>query len=168
MRRDLARVEAMAALAEGGTTLQEIGEYYGITGERVRQLLARRGVPIPRRYGPDVVAIMRHVRAPGMVSLRQVARVLGITNYAVSRAVNALGKGRAVQRLYRWRRHSARRQHWIAWYRALAERLGRLPAHADAVQSGLHPPTLYCYFPGGIKELRREAGFLTRLLRHDR
>lgn len=43
-KRNLAREGQMAALYAEGKTLQNIGDQFGITRERVRQILARLGV----------------------------------------------------------------------------------------------------------------------------
>lgn len=42
--RDKGRAQRMCALYRGGMTLQEIGTAYGLTRERVRQILAREGL----------------------------------------------------------------------------------------------------------------------------
>lgn len=38
------RIEAMAAMYKGGRTLQQIGDLFGITRERVRQLIKKKGM----------------------------------------------------------------------------------------------------------------------------
>lgn len=49
--RDKARDEAIAAAFLGGETMTAIGQHYGISRERVRQLLVRQGVTWDTRGG---------------------------------------------------------------------------------------------------------------------
>jgi DNA-binding CsgD family transcriptional regulator len=148
------RARIMAALYDGGSTLQEIGDEYGITRERVRQII--------RSVQPEVSAfsrvsptdVMRAIRRPGIVSKEQAARVAGVTVKAFAAVTNALGVCEAAHRLFRARREHACR----------ARMIGRLREHVDdqghprpAKNSALtrHAISLF----GSIRAAREAAGF---------
>lgn len=54
---DLPRAEAMAAMYQGGKTLVEIGNFYGITRERVRQIIKKHHGLVGQHGGQHVKAI---------------------------------------------------------------------------------------------------------------
>jgi predicted transcriptional regulator len=74
----------------------------------------------------DVLAVMREVRRPGTLTLREVAARLRYSEETVRYSITALGMTESVRRLFRLRRRAARR---VAAAGAVAE-VATLPVHA--------------------------------------
>lgn len=64
---DLPRAEAMAAMFQGGKTLAEIGAFYGVTRERVRQIIKKQHGLVAEHGG-------NHVKSERRQSAKRVAR----------------------------------------------------------------------------------------------
>ena len=94
----------------GGATVDEIALALSIGRDEVRDSILRAGLTWRRgARAIDPLAIMREVRCPGVVTLREVGRRLGYSEETVRHTVAALGMGDIVRRLLRMRRRAARR-----------------------------------------------------------
>ena len=98
------------ALYLGGATLDEVAFVLGSNRTWVRQCVMEAG--LARHRGArniDVLAIMREVRFPGTVTLKQVAARLCYSEEAIRHSIGELGMTESVRRLFRLRRRAARR-----------------------------------------------------------
>lgn len=98
------------ALYLGGATIDEIAFALGSAPASVRQIVMEAG--LARHRGSrniDVLVIMREVRRPGTLTLREVAARLGYSEETVRHSIAALGMTESVRRLFRLRRRAARR-----------------------------------------------------------
>jgi hypothetical protein len=157
-QRDVARDETVAMLTLNGQTMDETGAQFGISRERVRQLLVRQGVTERRGHRADIdpLAIMRELRKPETTSYTAIAATLGLYSSQVTHTLHALGVGAAAKRLFRWRRDRA----ILARFVALAHRLGHTPtamdlmAHAGDVATQMYFQKRF----GGLMNAARRAG----------
>ena len=108
--RDPVRTSEMAIMRCDGATLQEIGDAYGISRERVRQVLRRENLTHLERLSPHFVPFDK----AEFVKRRITAKVL--THRHVRRSL---------QRYKAWRRQAA------TDLRRLAEQLGHTPRYKD-------------------------------------
>ncbi|HKO16594.1 MAG TPA: DeoR family transcriptional regulator, partial [Gemmatimonadaceae bacterium] len=105
----------------GGATVEDIAASLGVGREIVRQALADAGLPSRRgTRAVDPLAIMREVRRPGTLSLREVAQRLGYAEDTVRHGIVALGMAEAVRRLLRLRRRATRPNTPVALHPAAA------------------------------------------------
>jgi hypothetical protein len=98
------------ALYLGGATIDEIAFAIGSARAWVRQSVM--DANLARHRGArniDVLAVMREVRRPGTLTLREVAARLRYSEETVRYSISALGMMEAVRRLFRLRRRAARR-----------------------------------------------------------
>ena len=65
-KKDLARVARMVELHASGLTLEQVGDLYGITKERVRQILVREGI----KATDGGAVVRRAARAAARAELR--------------------------------------------------------------------------------------------------
>lgn len=107
---DPTRTAEMAIRRCEGATLQEIASVYGITRERVRQLLTREGLGAMRRRSRGFVPFNREEFAQ-----RQ----------RTARVIRCRGMRKSLQRYKGWRRQA------VLDLKALAVRLGHTPRYAD-------------------------------------
>jgi hypothetical protein len=115
------------ALYLGGATIDEIAFALGSARTWVRQSVM--DANLARHRGArniDVLAVMREVRRPGTLTLREVAARLRYSEETVRYSITALGMTESVRRLFRLRRRAARR---VAAAGAVAE-VATLPVHA--------------------------------------
>lgn len=98
------------ALYLGGATVDEIAFVLGTARTVIRQCVMDAG--LARHRGArsiDVLAILREVRLPGTVTLKEVAARIGYSEETVRYSIGALGMADSVRRLFRLRRRAARR-----------------------------------------------------------
>lgn len=98
------------ALYLGGATIDEIAFALGSARTWVRQSVM--DASLARHRGSrniDVLAVMREVRRPGTLTLREVAARLRYSEETVRYSITALGMTESVRRLFRLRRRAARR-----------------------------------------------------------
>mgnify|MGYP001559917629 CR=1 FL=1 len=137
--KHIRNAEIVALAASGSLTLDEIAAPYGITRERVRQLLTRAGVTPSHLHTVDVVTVMRALRAPTTLSLTRVARLASGSPANVRIALGELGLLGVALRLFRLRKYHQRlgeQRRWVEQYRALAAMLGRRPQVGDLRRNG--------------------------------
>jgi hypothetical protein len=112
----------------GGATVDEIAPALGISRDEVRHSILRAGLTWRRGARViDPLAIMREVRCPGVVTLRDVGRRLGYSEETVRHTVAALGMTDIVRRLMRMRRRAARRAAVEGSTPALGDLVNRSP-----------------------------------------
>jgi hypothetical protein len=98
------------ALYLGGASVDEVAVLLGVGREWVRQCVGRAGLTCRRADRQvDALAILREVRKPGTLSLKEVAARLDYSEDTVRHSIAALGMGESVRRLLRLRRRAARR-----------------------------------------------------------
>jgi AraC-like DNA-binding protein len=100
----------VVALYMGGATLEEVAFVLGNSRSWVRQCVMEAG--LARHRGTrniDVLAILREVRLPATLTLKEVAARLGYSEETVRHGISALGMSESVRRLFRLRRRAARR-----------------------------------------------------------
>lgn len=160
-----ARDLELAALYQGGATLQEIGDAVGLTDERVRQRIARlrsQGFPIrqpPRTRRGDLVDL------GGVLARYRAGRPLSRTERRLTHALGLPPRRRA--RLPRAERRR-RRVEVEAAVRELARTFGRAPTYGEVAEAVLGVPR---HDPAGKSRLvayvtpARLCGTRTRLLR---
>lgn len=98
------------ALYLGGATIDEISFALGAARTWVRQSVM--DANLARHRGSrniDVLSVMREVRRPGTLTLREVAARLNYSEEAVRYSITALSMTESVRRLFRLRRRAARR-----------------------------------------------------------
>ena len=98
------------ALYLGGATVDEIAFVLGSARTAIRQCVMDAG--LARHRGTrniDVLAILREVRLPATLSLKEVAARIGYSEETVRHSITALGMNESVRRLFRLRRRAARR-----------------------------------------------------------
>ena len=153
------RLTHMSLMRVNGATLQDIGDEFGLTRERTRQILSRAGVERASSVGAvDPIKLLAEVRKPGVRSIAAAARSLGISQRVGWQALRELGLCEAARRLFTWRHH----RRTIDNFRTLAARLGRTPTVADLREAripGLHQANVQARF-GGMQNLARRAGLV--------
>lgn len=86
------RTQEMTQMYEAGSTLQQVGDKYGVTRERVRQLLEEVGVErrssASRVYARDTAIVAAYQQG---LSAPQVAKQMGTSNFTVYRALRRQG-----------------------------------------------------------------------------
>lgn len=98
------------ALYLGGATVDEISFALGAARTWVRQSVMDANVARHRgSRNIDVLTVMREVRRPGTLTLREVAARLRYSEETVRYGITALGMTESVRRLFRLRRRAARR-----------------------------------------------------------
>lgn len=132
------RKRVVQALRAGGSTLQEIGDYLGVTRERVRQILDEPGVGSGRRHTTDPARIVRTLRDPATASIADLARRSGTAMPSLLRCLRETGLLPAASRLLRWRqsralraRHEARQARLRPILEAFIARHGRFPTATE-------------------------------------
>lgn len=98
------------ALYLGGATIDEIAFALGSARAWVRQSVMDANVARHRgTRNIDVLMVLREVRRPGTLTLREVAARLRYSEETVRYSITALGMTESVRRLFRTRRRAARR-----------------------------------------------------------
>lgn len=144
----------MVVMREGGAKLEDIGVAFGVSRERVRQIMERNGLSELRWYASaDPLRVLAAVRNPASMDSTDVARAVGASNQETNKVLGALGINVAAQRLFRWRRARA----FVVKFQALAVRLGRTPTVIDISAAGMHQSGIQLRF-GGMQALARRAG----------
>jgi hypothetical protein len=98
------------ALYLGGATVDEIALVLGTARPAIRQCVMDAG--LARHRGArniDVLMILREVRLPATMTLKEVAARMGYSEETVRHSIAALGMSESVRRLFRLRRRAARR-----------------------------------------------------------
>lgn len=159
------RAEYMAHWYNQGSTLQEVGDAFEISGERVRQVLRQTGVP-PRKIEPaDPVRLMAECRRAN--GLTEATRAAGCDYNAAKECLEALGVLPALERLWRWRQGKTRklwtRTALIRRMQEVAEIVGHAPTK---VELDKHKPNsqTYQYHFGSLAAAQEAAGFTPRAL----
>ena len=89
----------MLAKCKAGVTFAEIGAEYGVTKERVRQVVRRLGLSGPSRrpWAPDHTEVLRALWQEGLPASAIAAR-LGFTKHAVTGRARRLGLPSRIER----------------------------------------------------------------------
>jgi hypothetical protein len=148
-----------------GATMQVIAETFGMTRQRVQQIIARQtvkdGTP-PVRDGDGMVMML--IRTTDVSSFYALSRVLGRNPKYARRVVRSHGYENAVIRLFAWRKASARRklrERMVAEYILQRDTTyGGNPLTVDQmVEVGLFPNKLFATFGHNyVSKLRTLAG----------
>lgn len=148
------RESHMIVMRESGATLEEIGRAFGVTRERVRQLLERNGYSgsAPSRQ-VDPLKLLAAIRSADVCSVREAAQRCGSNVSSGMMVIRRLGLAKAVQRLFQWRRD----WRYISAYRDLAAQLGHTPGVAECHEAGLWQSHIQRRF-GGMQKLAVRAG----------
>lgn len=106
------RIALMRSQYATGATLEEIGETFGVTRERIRQLIGDRASDDygRKKMGVDVTLLMRLVRDRKTSSVDAICATMGHGTESVRDAIKALGVEPAVRRLFHWRARQAVRR----------------------------------------------------------
>lgn len=147
----------MRHFLEAGCTLQEVGDAWGVSRERVRQLT---GGAVPRE-AVDPVRLLRAARkARGITEAATEARCT-IDN--AKRCLSELGAWPALTRLWSWRQRANvwTRDKLVARMRELGAELGRAPTAAELNRAG---PTISVWQRvfGSLSAANEAAGFEPR------
>lgn len=132
---DPKRASDMRQLYESGWTQEDIGTLFGVTRERVRQLIRAVGCDVFNRTNGrgrvDHLMIMAAARSSG--SFAEAGRKLGLDASRVVEITKRLGTYESLRRLYRLRRRRTLLQPaaLIAQLKDLAHRIGRTPSIND-------------------------------------
>jgi hypothetical protein len=125
MHAKIERNREIMAYLDGGMTLQEVGDHYGLSRERVRKLanrerpdlkLSRRDVC--RNSRPDPIRALSITRRSE--SLKEAALEIGCAQETIVRLLDKLGMLKSHKRLWRlkrWRRREIVRQKWTTLLR---------------------------------------------------
>lgn len=152
--------EMAALMAGGGVTLEDVARVYGVSRERVRQIVNREGVTNRAANKHDPLAVLRAIRSGRSVSnWTRAARAARCNTYSAQQAVAGMGLTIAVTRLFRWRAIAAQRDRRAALVNAYGEKslvLGR-PLTAREILS-LKPNPRKALGPGYVSKLRRLVG----------
>ena len=124
--RNLLRELEICALYSGGETQTAIGERYGVSRERIRQIVKRNGLGGLGR-GIDPLRVLAAL--PGAGSTVELANQTGFDVQAVARLLRALVPTASAE-MQAYRREE-RRNRALAGLGVLAERLGRTPTTAE-------------------------------------
>ena len=136
--------------------MQEIGDRYKVSRERVRQILARNGLDGCGGTRIDPFRVLRMVK--DYDSANEIARALGFKQaVSVLRVLHALCP-MALAELEAYR-HEATRERLLARLRKLAARLGYTPGKDDLDDHGPSCNSLQYVF-GSLQEAQRLAGLV--------
>ena len=152
------RDQACVAFYLGGASMQAVGDLFGLTRERVRQILKRQGVSAVTRghvQKVDPIRVIGAIRSPGIEDFVDAGKLIGVTGGGVRRIAISLGVHRAALRLFRLRK----RARYARQLRALADRLNRTPGKIECDLYGPSQSTLQRYF-GGMRAAQRAAGLV--------
>jgi hypothetical protein len=154
-----ARRQAMAALYQDGATYEEIGQVYGVTRERVRQLIKVTGkTGRPSRIDP--IRVLRAARAAN--NFGQCVGFLRMDPKKVERCLVETGHWTALNRLWRLRKNKqrdVRGEKYLSQLRELARRLGRTPGLTDINAEPKFPRhTTFVRYFGSIAMAQKLAG----------
>lgn len=159
------RQMAMVSLFKDGATMDQIGKVYGVTRERVRQVIRVSGFKEnPRRVDP--LRIIKSARKA--FTLWQVCSETGYSAEIVTECLTHLGHLVALNRLWEWRKkrriHAGRKYsdfELLRRLRALAAELGHTPGIVDINSAPEFPRhTVYTMRFGSIAKAQRLAGLI--------
>ena len=154
------RADAMAALYAEGRTLEEIGALFGVSRERVRQVLtkhghAARGAPRAARRQRLEDALIGEIRRTRVERIADAHRALGWPEQRARAVVARSPHRHALPRLFRLRR----RARYLQQLRTLAAQLGRTPRAFDLNGMGGRPWFgVYIRAFGTMRHAQRLAG----------
>ncbi len=155
-RLDTSRDQRIVALLESGASLDAIAEIFGVSRERVRQILQRIGhrrtAVVQRRNGVDPLIICR--AADTSRSAYDIARKTGYSSAAVRRVLNALGKTCGLSRPL------LTRTALLADLQRMAGELGHTPRVQDIKRFSQHSLTTYSNYFGSLGKAQHEAGLI--------
>lgn len=152
------RDQACVAFYLGGASMQAVGDLFGVTRERVRQILKQRGITaVTRGRFPsiDPIRVVGAIRSPGIENFVDAGKLVGATGGGVRRIAISLGVHKAALRLFRMRR----RARYARQLRTLADRLKRTPGKIECDLYGPSQATLQRWF-GGMQAAQRAAGLV--------
>lgn len=153
----MGRVKEMQTLYSTGYNLSEIAAAYGVTRERVRQILNKYGRP-EQPADIDPAKVLTAIRAGG--SWARVAKSAGKPVQAVVECAKELGVYEAAERLWKWRKGAKarrRRASLIAQLQQIAALKGREPLVDDVNE--LMDIRSYQYTFGTWNNALEAAGF---------
>lgn len=158
----------IALIQTGHYTLQELGDYFGVSRERIRQIAARNGIaPISGLVNLD--AAMALIRRDPSVTGFAGARLQHAAKRGNARALFLpLGIVPAMERLFRARKSAnrrARKDRLIAWYRAFRAEHSRAPTSCEILSQLSGASVVGMFGHQGVSKLRREAGDVPDLKR---
>jgi hypothetical protein len=166
------RNRLMTALVDEGRTLTEVGEAFGVSRERVRQIYNRAKGHAPHRKNHGRVTALPSLRAirenPAIASWAALGRYLDTGKGEIKQrdwsslqiALDELGMLRVVERLFRLRTRRIRRQQVIDALHRVAEMTGQNPRMGDFFVGGVgtNVLTIYQVF-GSFPKALEAAGF---------
>jgi len=128
------RQDAFAALRRDGATLEEIAQVYGVTGERVRQVLEAAGKNESHVAAIDPIRTVNVCRKAN--SLSYASGQLGKQPEAIRKVLKMTGYLPAMERLWAWRRAKNYQKisdgEKIEALQRLAAKIGRTPGMNEA------------------------------------
>lgn len=169
-------------------SLQEIADYYGLSRERIRQLMAieaaRRGVSLKPQQrasrqsatAADPVTTLRVVRTDGTVTnFNRLSKRTGVDLGRLDTMLEALGVREAVARLFRLRRFAhqrsrlnARSHEMVTQLQTFVATYGRVPTSSelnDATRTDLPYVSKLIAVFGSLPNAIRAAGYTPRSAR---
>lgn len=161
-KRNPEREFVMISLVSGGESLEQIGKRFGLSRERVRQLVARHGVRSQNWNKADPLAICR--AADEAHFLAEAAEIANASEETVRRVLVALGKWEEAKK--RWGMRQGNKRDWtneelLECLRAEATLLGETPGQIYLSNRSPSSTTYAKYF-GTLTEALRQAGLPLR------
>lgn len=164
-QRDHEREFLMVSLLSGGLTLEEVGKQFGVTRERVRQIVARLGLRSRTWSRHDPVAITRATEQARF--LEEAAELANTTPHGVRRVLKALGKWDEARDRWGVERHNYTEDELLDFLRAEATALGKTPGQVY-LRNCRPSATTYASHFGTLTEALRRAGLPLNSHRRDK
>lgn len=140
------RNEAIAQAYRDGAISPEIAARFGITRQRVWQILKRRGVAAHYRMAPSAEALLELIEASHMTRLQDVSDATGMSVANLRTRLKKHPRWPEVrQQMMRWRatqREIATHRRVVTTYRSLERELGHIPSLKEMSKAGIHTTTL--------------------------
>ena len=133
--------------------MQEIADRYGLSRERIRQILKRNGIGGGWHTRVDPLRVLS--LAVECDSVKEISRRTGYWPHSISRAINALAPT-LIDEIAAYR-HEATRNRLIAELQDLAARLGRTPTKLD-IDAAIGGANKFQVCFGSLSKAQRVAG----------